>query len=346
MKSMTIGVDLSKSVFELAVADGHWRIVDRHRLSRKEFERYFANQALCTVVMEACGTAHYWGRVLRGWGFEVRLLPAQYVGAYRRRHKNDAVDAAALIEAARCGEILEVPIKSAEQQAIQGLHRIRTQWVSARTARINSLRGLLREQGINLPVGARAGLLKAGEALDDTRLLPLLRPSLLALLEEIRALEVRIGEMEKQLAQLARQMPAAQQLMQVPGIGLLTATAMVAAIGSPHHFRSGRHLAAWVGLTPKQNSSGLKIKLGRISKRGDKYLRMLLIHGARSVLIRSRQLAAQGKPLTAFQRWALELSQRVHPNKAACAIANKLARIAWAVWKYDRDFDGNQALAA
>lgn len=346
MKSMTIGVDLSKCVFELAVADGDWRIVERHRLSRTQFELFFANRATCTVVMEACGTAHYWGRVLQRQGFTVRLLPAQYVGAYRRRHKNDAVDAAALIEASRCAEILDVPIKSAEQQAIQGLHRLRAQWVSARTARINSLRGLLREQGINLPVGARAGLSKVGEALDDSRLPPLLKPGLLALLDEIRALEDKASEIEKQLAHVARHSPAAQQLMQVPGIGLLTATAMVAAIGSPHHFRNGRHLAAWVGLTPKQHSSGLKMKMGRISKRGDKYLRMLLIHGARSTLIRARQQAAQGKPLSPQQAWALDLTQRMHPNKAVCAIANKMVRSAWAIWKHDRVYDSHHAVAA
>lgn len=170
--SMTLAVDLAKAVFEIAVADEHWKIIERHRLNRSQFQRFFHNRvpASVVVVMEACGTAHFWGRELTRLGFTVRLLPAQYVRAYRRRNKNDRADSAALIEAARCGGILDVPVKSEHQQALQGLHRIRSQWMGARTARINTLRGLLSEQGINLPAGAAAAIKAAPEAIDDERL--------------------------------------------------------------------------------------------------------------------------------------------------------------------------------
>lgn len=343
--SMTITVDLAKTVFELAVADGDWRIIERHRLSRSQFQRFFANREAATVVMEACGTAHFWARWLTRHGFAVRLLPAQYVRAYRRRNKNDAADAAALVEAARCAEIIDVPIKSEQQQAIQGLHRIRSQWMATRTAWINTLRGLLREQGVNLPGGARGALRKAPEAIDDKAIPGSLRAALFELLAEIQDLEHRVAGLERELAGYARATPPVGQLMQVPGIGLLTATALVAAVGSPRHFRNGRHLSAWLGLTPKQNSSGARRHLGRISKRGDKYLRTLLTHGARSVLLRAQALAKSGQSLSRLQQWALDVRARTNHNKATCALANKLARIAWAVWTHERAFDGDHAAA-
>lgn len=219
-----------------------------------------------------------------GKGSPLRLLPAQYVRPYRRRNKTDRADTAALLEAERCGEILPVAVKSEYQQAIQGLHRIRFQWMSARTARINTLRGLLREQGIDLPAGAANALKAAPRAIDDERLPYALRLALLELVGEVLALEARIERIETQLAADARDNAAVQTLLQVPGIGLLTATALVAALGSPRHFANGRHLAAWLGLTPRENSSGLRLRLGRISKRGDVYVRTLMTHGARAVL--------------------------------------------------------------
>lgn len=343
--SMTIAVDLAKTVFEIAVADSDWRITERYRLSRSQFQRFFFNRAGTSVVMEACGTAHFWGRWLRRQGFAVRLIPAQYARPYRRRNKTDAADAAALVEAARCAEIIDVPVKSAEQQAIQGLHRIRSQWVACRTARINNLRGLLREQGINLPAGAAVAV-SAAPGLIDVDTIPVeLRQALLDIVSEIRGLEQRIKAVEQQLRGYARSSCDVQQLQQVSGIGLLTATAMVASVGSPTHFRNGRHLAAWLGLTPREFSSGRRRMLGGISKRGDRYLRTLLIHGARSVLLRAQADARAGRPLTRLQQWALAVKQRSNHNKAACALANKLARIAWAVWMHERRFDGDYALS-
>lgn len=342
--SMTIAVDLAKTVFEIAIADADWRIVERHRLSRAQFQQFFFNREPTTVVMEACGTAHFWGRWLTGMGFTVRLIPAQAARPYRRRNKNDAADAAALIEAARNAEILDVPIKSAEQQAIQGLHRIRSQWMATRTARINSLRGLLREHGINIPVGAATAVSAAPALIDDESVPETLRAALLEIVSEIRALEARIKTIEVDLKRYAAASPDVQAIQQVPGIGLLTATALVAAVGSPDNFRDGRHLAAWMGLTPRHTGSGHRMHLSGISKRGDRYLRMLLIHGARSVLIRAQINAKAGRPLNRLQQWALDLKQRSNHNKATCALANKLARIAWAVWAYGRNFDGNHSL--
>ena len=339
--SMTIAVDLAKTVFEIAVANSRGTITERHRLSRAQFQRFFHNRDRATVVMEACGTAHFWARELTRLGFTVRLLPAQYVHPYRRRNKTDRADAAALLDAARCGEILDVPVKTQDQQAIQGLHRIRSQWMAARTARINALRGLLREQGIDLPAGANNAVKTAPPVIDDERIPYALRLALLDIVGEILSLEARIERIEGQLATHARADASVQALLNVPGIGLLSATALVAAVGSPANFRSGRHLAAWLGLTPKESSSGRRRKLGRISKRGDAYLRTLLTHGARAVLSRAKQLAYQGKPLSQLQTWALSLEQRTGHNKATCALANKLARICWAVWMHQREFNGN-----
>ncbi len=210
--------------------------------------------------------------------------------------------------------------------------------MTTRTARINVIRGLLRELGYPLPVGSHIVRRKAPEVLEH---LPApLRAAINALLEEIRFLEQRIHAIEDELERFARQNEAVEKLREVPGIGLLTATALWAAAGSAAVFKSGRHLAAWLGLTPREYSSGNQRHLGRISKRGDVYVRMLITHGARSVLARAKQLQRSNKPLTRVQRWAVQLEQRIGHNKATCALANKLARIAWALWRHHGSYDG------
>ena len=287
MHATTVAVDLAKSVFQIAVADADWKLVETHRLTRMQFERWFSNRGVGLVVMEACGSAHHWARWLDRQGIEVKLLPAAYIRAYVKRNKTDAADASALLEAARCADIVPVRIKSIEQQALQGLHRIRSLWMSTRTSRINALRGFCREFGLTVPVGARTGIEAMSRALADPQgPIPLLiRESMKLLIEEIRLLELRISQLEKELSALAKQSPACTTLLSIPGIGLLTATAMVAATsGNISHFKDARHFASWFGLTPKEYSSGNARKLGRISKKGDRYLRMLLTHGARSVL--------------------------------------------------------------
>lgn len=333
MHATTIAVDLAKSVFQIAVADDKWNVVEHHRLTRLQFERWFANREISLVIMEACGSAHHWARWLAHLGIEARLLPASYIRAYVRRNKTDAADACALLEAARCADIAPVRVKSVEQQALQGLHRIRSLWMSTRTSRINALRGFCREFGLAVPQGARTGIEAISRVLADPNspVPKLVRHSMKLLVEEIRMLEQRIADLEKELTALAKQSPACKTLLSIPGIGLLTATAMVAATsGNVSHFKDARHFASWFGLTPKEYSSGSTRHLGRISKRGDRYLRMLLTHGARAVL-RSATLARQaGRHLDDLRQWITGVEARSNHNKAACALANKLARICYA----------------
>lgn len=345
MNATTVAVDLAKSVFQLAVADQAWRVVETHRLTRTQFERWFANRDVGLVVMEACGSAHHWARWLNGLGIEVKLLPAQYVRAYVRRNKTDAADAAALLEAARASDMRPVRVKSVEQQALQGLHRIRSLWMGTRTSRINALRGFCREFGIAIPVGARTGLEAIARVLADphTAVPTLIRAAMVLLVEEIRLLEARIAQLERELAQAARLSPACTTLLSIPGIGLLTATALVAATsGDVSHFKDARHFASWFGLTPREHSSGSSRHMGHISKRGDRYLRMLLTHGARSVLRAAAVASQAGRTCTPLRSWALGVQQRSNHNKAACALANKLARICYATLRDKERFDEDQ----
>lgn len=333
MNATTVAVDLAKNVFQLAVADGEWRVIESHRLTRTQFERWFQNRAVDLVVMEACGSAHHWARRLNGLGIQVMLLPAAYVRAYVRRNKTDAADALALLEAARASDIVPVRVKSIEQQALQALHRTRSLWMGTRTARINALRGFCREFGLAVPQGARTGIEAISRTLADpqTPLPGMIHRAMLFLVEEIHLLELRIGQLERELAEVAKHSPACTTLLSIPGVGLLTATAMVAATGgSVSHFKDARHFASWFGLTPREFSSGNSRVLGRISKRGDRYLRMLLTHGARAVL-RAATLARQaGRTLDGLRAWGLAVQARANHNKAACAVANKLARICYA----------------
>ncbi len=347
MHATTVAVDLAKSVFQLVVADEHWRVTDTQRLTRTQFERWFVNRSVGLVVMESCGSAHHWARWLNALGIEVRLLPAQYIRAYVRRNKTDATDAAALLEAARAADIRPVRVKSVEQQALQGLHRIRSLWMGTRTSRINALRGFLREFGIAIPVGARTGVEAISRVLADpnTAVPELIRGSAKLLVEEIRLLEARIAQVERELAAAARLSPACTTLLCIPGIGLLTATALVAATsGDVSHFQDARHFASWFGLTPREFSSGNSRYLGRISKKGDRYLRMLLTHGARSVLRAAKVAEGAGKEVCGVRRWALEVQGRTNHNKAACALANKLARICYATLRDKSAFDESSRL--
>ena len=283
MDATTVAVDLAKSVFELAIANARWRVWSRQRLNRARFARFLAQTPPTHVVMEACGTAHYWGRVAQQHGHRVTLVPPAYV----RRNKTDRADAEAILEAIRSGEIPRVPVKRVEQQALVALHRVREQWMTTRTARINVLRGLLREQGLLLPAGACAALRALPVLLNEAAtVLPRhLRQVLTSVHEEVRAIEARIAGLERELRALADADPVVMRLRTIPGIGLLTATALVGTVGHIHAFRRARQFASWLGLTPREYSSGQRRRLGGISKRGDVYLRCLLTHGARGARV-------------------------------------------------------------
>lgn len=337
----TVAVDLAKDVFQVAYGDGQGRVLSRQRLSsRRAFAQQLGQWRDVTVVMESCATAHYWGRACQKRGLNVRLLPAQHVKAYRPRNKTDAADAEALLEAHRNAQLKAVPVKSETQQLILTIHGLREGWKAARVASINALRGHLREFGQVIPLGADKAVAQASACIEQ---IPVgLHNLLQQLLEEIRHLSQRMKDAEHQIVALNRQSPAATHLQQIVGIGPLTASALTSSAVDASHFRSGRELAAWLGLTPREHSSGQSRHLGKISKRGDVYVRTLLIHGARSAL--SSALALRHKApekLNRLQRWAIDLNDRIGIHKATVALANKLARICWAMWSHGDDYDGN-----
>jgi len=270
MKHMTIAVDIAKNVFEIAVSHCPGRVAETHRLSRSRFLRFLAQREAADVVMEACGMAHYWARQLQQLGHSVVLLPPQYVRPYVRRNKTDRTDAKGLLEAHRNKDIRPVPIKSVEQQTLASLHRFRSAWLATRTARINGVRGILRELGIFIPLGAKQVVPRVRSLIEDAdSQIPMpLRKALHQACDEIELLESLMDGADQQLRALGKQMPTVEQLLTIPGIGVLTATALVAFVGDVHRFRSCRHFASYLGLTPRERSSGTTRRLGRISKQG------------------------------------------------------------------------------
>jgi transposase len=291
--------------------------------------------------MEACSGSHFWARYLVVRGFEVVLLPPHYVKLYRRRNKTDRADCEAILEADRCAGIHPVAIKTPDQQALLALHRVRSQWLETRTARINTMRALLREFGVVAPGGARRFMNGLHTLLTDKhdQLPERIRRMLLSLWEEVRDLEQRRDEVDRELENIARAEPVTQALLGICGVGPITATALFASVGNIQSFRNGRQLACWLGLTPREHSSGARRRMGRMSKQGDAYLRTLFIHGARSALNAARRTGRRSH----LQLWMLQRSEAAHSNKAAVAIANKLVRISWAVWHHERRFDPNYA---
>lgn len=336
-KATTIAVDVAQAVLEVAVSLRPGQVAARHRLHRAEVLAFFAQQPPATVILEACGSASYWAREFEKLGHRAVLLPPQHVRRYRTRNKTDRADAKALLEAFRNEEIRPVPVKTPAQQSLSALHRLRSAWLGTRTARLNTIRGLLREQGLPIPVGARHVVPQALAWVEDadSALTPPLRFALFEACSEVRAIEERLGKVEAQLEALARETPLAVRLRSVPGIGLLTATALAGFVGDLSRFPTGRHFASYLGLTPREHSSGSIRRLGAISKRGDIYLRMLLTHGARSVLAAAPRQAEPDR----LRRWAIELAVRVGHNKATIALANKLARYAWAVATKEVNFE-------
>jgi transposase len=329
--------------------DGAGRVVLRRRMHRDGVAKLAAGLPACVAAMEACCGAHHLGRLLRGMGHEVRLMPPEYVRPYVKAQKNDERDAEAIAEAATRPTMRFVALKSAEQLDMRSLHRVRDRLVGERTALLNQLRAVLLERGIGLPQGRRkleqalAGLLDEADG-EDGRAATGLSPRVLALLADMRAewaeLDRRIGAFDDEFAARAKADEAARRLATIPGIGVLDATALAAAIGDGAAFARGRDLAAWLGLVPRQATTGGKPKLLGISKRGNKYLRKLLVHGARSAMA---PLLASATPLGA---WLRGLVARVHKNAATVALANKLARIAWVILRQGERFDAAKPAVA
>jgi transposase len=328
----TIGLDLAKQVFQVHGVDAKGATVLRKQLRRAQVLAFFSRLPPCLVGLEACATAHYWARELRALSHEVRLMPAQYVKAYIRRNKNDAADAEAICEAVQRPRMRFVPVKTAEQQASQLLHRGREQLVRQRTMLVNALRAHLAEFGLV----AAQGLRNVGELIaivrkqDDTRVPDMARQVLQVLANQIEQIEAAIAALEKQLLAWHKTNAVSQRLASIPGIGPIIATAIATTVADPNVFRSGREFAAWLGLVPRQNSTGGKPRLGGITKRGNRYLRRLLINGASANLLRSK--ATKADP------WVIRLRQRRPPLVVAVALANKTARIAWAVMLREREY--------
>jgi transposase len=334
MKATTIGIDLAKNVLQVHGVDERGNAVVRKQLKRDQVLPFFGNLVTCRIGMEACGSAHYWARKLEKLGHSVKLMAPQFVKPYVKTNKNDAADAEAICEAVSRPNMRFVPIKNGEQQAVLALHRARQGFVTARTAQANQIRGLLSEYGIVIPQGLHHIGKRLPEILEDGEndLPGVFRQLLQRLGDHLRELHRQVGELELQIQLWHRQHDASCRLAQIPGIGPLTASALVASVGDAKSFANGRQLAAWLGLVPRQHSSGGKSVLLGISKRGDSYLRMLLVHGARAVI-----RVAEKKPGYA-DSWLARLIGRRHPNIAAVALANKNARIVWALLKHDRDY--------
>ena len=335
----TIGLDLAKHVFQVHGIDASGAVVLRKRLRRSEVLTFFARLPSCLIGLEACATAHYWGRELRAVGHEVRLMPAQYVKAYVKRNKNDAADAEAICEAVRRPTMRFVPIKTAEQQAALLVHRGRERLVRQRTALVNALRAHLAEFGVIAPLGLRnvARLIDIVRDESDARLPDLARKVLRVLAEQVEQLQAAVAAMEEQLTAWHKSNPVSQRLATIPGIGPIIATAIASTVVDASGFRSGREFAAWLGLVPRQHSTGGKARLGGISKRGNQYLRRLLINGASANLLRSK--ATNADP------WVIGLRRRRPSLVVAVALANKTARIAWAVMHRQQNYQRMAAAA-
>ena len=343
MKVTTIGIDLAKNVFQIHGVDQYGKTRLRKQLKRAEMTSYFANLPACLIGMEACGSAHHWARKLQGYGHTVKLMAPQFVKPYVKTNKNDIADAEAICEAVSRPNMRFVSIKTVEQQAILSVHRARQGFVRARTAQVNQIRGLLSEFGIVIPQGIHAVMKQIPDILEDgeNELPGSFRHLLARLADNLKDMDRQVNELEKAISLWHRENEASRKLADIPGIGPITASAIVATVGEAQEFKNGRQLAAWMGLVPKQNSSGGKQNLLGISKRGDTYLRTLLIHGARSVI---HHATSKTDP----ESWLGRLMARRNKNIAAVGLANKNVRVIWALLAHDRIFrpDYTAAMAA
>ena len=334
MKITMTGIDLAKALFQVHGVDKHGKVWLRKQLKRKDVLSFFANLEPCLIGMEACGSAHYWARKLSALGHTVRLMAPQFVKPYVKTNKSDRNDAEAICEAVARPNMRFVAVKTASLQAVLALHRARQGFVKARTAQGNQIRGLLAEFGIVIPKGIAHIAKRLPEILEDgENALPgMMRELLQRLGENLKDMDRQVGELERQITLWHRENEASRKLEAIAGIGPITASAMVATIGDAKNFKSARQVPAWLGMVPRHEGTGGKVMLGGISKRGDVYMRTLLIHGARSVIAHIER-----KPDHADQ-WLWNLIARRNKNVAAVALAAKNARIAWALLAHERSY--------
>jgi transposase len=332
----TYGLDLAKQVFQVHWVDVRSGEIQRKTLRRAQVSTFFARAPRGVVAMEACGSAHHWARLLQSLGHEVKLIAAQFVRPFVKTNKTDAADAQAIWEAVQRPDMRFVAVKREQQQAVLSLHRLRDQWVKVRTLQANQIRGLLYEFGVVIPLGWRSLLKAATELLTEptgSAVPVLLREPLLVQLQALRDATTRIVALEKQLENWQRAEPECRRIMAIPGVGPLTATAVIASVADARQFRSARQFAAYLGLVPRQSGTGGRVQLLGISKRGDTYLRTLLVQGARSVLL------SQSRRGRSVDPWLGALLQRRPSHVVVVALANKMARTIWALLAQDRTFD-------
>ena len=334
MQVTTYGLDLAKSVMQLHWVDMETGEIRRKQLKRRRLLEFFANRQPGVIAMEACGSAHYWARELRDLGHEVRLIAAQFVRPFVKTNKNDAADAAAIWETVQRPDMRFVAVKTEEQQSVLALHRMRSQLIKVRTMQVNQIRGLLYEFGADLPQGRQRGLKEVPDALADleSSISPMTLDTIRQQMKRLDEMDKDIADIEKRLTLWKKGQEAVTRLMAIPGVGLLTATAIIATVGNMKTFRSGREFAAFLGLVPRQSGTGGKVRLLGISKRGDTYLRSLLVHGARVVVnfqIKNRN------------PWIDKLLSRRPHNVTVVAQANKMARTIWALLARDRKYDAH-----
>jgi len=344
MKITTVGIDLAKNLFQIHAVNEFGKPVIKKQLRRNQLAEFFVNLPPCLIGVEASGGAHHWARKLQTFGHTVKLMAPQFVKPYVKTNKNDAADAEAICEAVSRPNMRFVPIKNVEQQSVLAVHRVRQGFVKARTAQGNQIRGLLAEFGLIVPQGIGHIASQVPELIEDANneLPGAFRLLVQRLLDHLKELDRQVAELELQIQQWHRKSDVSSKLAQIPGIGPITASALVASLGDAKNFDDGRQVAAWLGLVPRQHSSGGKQNLLGMSKRGDSYLRTLLIHGARSVIYRAEHKVDTDMTC----RWISAVVNRRNKNVAAVALANKNARIAWALLAHGREFRSDYVTAA
>lgn len=325
MSITTLGIDLAKNIFQLHGVDKSGKAVLKKKIRRKDLRPFIAQLPPCVIAIEACASSNYWTRQFKKEGHTVRAISPQFVKPYVKTNKNDANDAEAICEAAQRPNMRFVPEKSIEQQDIQSAHRIRQRLVRNRTALINEMRGLLNEYGVIIPAGAKKFRKLIPEILIDENpdLTTFFRDMLAELFQELLSADQRIETMDRKILRIFKATPICQRLAEIEGVGPITATALIASVGDPSVFKNGRQMAAWLGLVPRQNSSGGRTKLQGISKRGDVYLRTLLIHGARATVLHVKDKTDRKS------EWIKQKLETKGPNKTCVALANKNARVIW-----------------